>query len=159
MSEEEIISASEDQSLALKEELVLAQAKIAAFEAAETEAKEGARIELVSKATEMGLAGVEDFSSEMLERVIASWESSRPAPKELSPATPAAQEAVVEATEAPEHKEIVANYLNGERLESDKVTYGKAWNAWASAWNGNLSTVDRGNGLAAPMFDEIKEMI
>jgi hypothetical protein len=156
--EELTISASEDQSLALKEALVLAEAKIAAFEAAEAEAKEESRLGLVSKASEMGLAGVEDFSSEMLERVIASWESSRPAPKELSPATPAAQEAVVEATETP-HKELVANYLNGERIESEKGTYGKAWNAWASAWNGNLSTIDKRNGLAAPMFDDIKEMI
>lgn len=159
MSEEEItISASEDESLALKEALVLAEAKIAAFEKAETEAKEASRLELVSKATEMGLAGVDEFSSEMLERVIASWEASRPAPKEMIPATPAAQEAVVEATEAPK-KEVVANFLNGERIESDKEIYGLAWNAWASAWNGNLSSVDRGNGLAAPMFDDIKEMI
>lgn len=158
MSEEELTIQASEESLALKEALVLAEAKIAAFEKAETEAKEASRISLVSKATEMGLAGVEDFSSEMLERVIASWESSRPAPKEMIPATPAAQEAVVEATEAPQ-KEVVANFLNGERIESDKEIYGKAWNAWASAWNGNLSTVDRGNGLAAPMFDDIKEMI
>ena len=158
MSEEEITIQASEESLALKEALVLAEAKIAAFEKAETEAKEASRISLVSKATEMGLAGVEDFSSEMLERVIASWESSRPAPKEMIPATPAAQEAVVEATEAP-RKEVVANFLNGERIESDKETYGLAWNAWAAAWNGNLSTVDRSNGLAAPMFDDIKEMI
>ena len=156
--EELTISASEDQSLALKEALVLAEAKIAAFEAAQAEAAEESRLSLVSKASDMGLAGVEDFSSEMLERVIASWESSRPAPKELSPATPAAQEAVVEATEAPK-KEVVANFLNGEEIKSDKETYGLAWNAWASAWNGNLSTIDRSNGLAAPMFDDIKEMI
>ena len=158
MSEEEItISASEDESLALKEALVLAEAKIAAFEKAEAEAKEASRIELVSKATEMGLSGVEEFSSEMLERVIASWEASRPAPKEMIPAAPASQEAVVEATETPEKKEVVANFLNGQLVESDKVIYEKAWNAWASAWNGNLSSVDK--ELKAPMFDEIKEMI
>lgn len=158
MSEEELtISASEDESLALKEALVLAEAKIAAFEKAEAEAKEASRLELVTKATEMGLSGVEEFSSDMLERVIASWEASRPAPKEMIPAAPASQEAVVEATEIPEKKEVVANFLNGERIESDKEIYGKAWNAWASAWNGNLSSVDQ--ELKAPMFDEIKEMI
>ena len=158
MSEEELtISASEDESLALKEALVLAEAKIAAFEKAEAEAKEASRLELVTKATDMGLSGVEEFSSEMLERVIASWEASRPAPKEMIPAAPASQEAVVEASETPESREIVANYLNGERVESDKEIYGKAWNAWASAWNGNLSSVDK--ELKAPMFDEIKEMI
>ena len=119
--------------------------------------KKQAVLSLVTKATEIGLSGVEDFTSEMLERVIASWESSRPAPKEMIPATPVAQEAVVEATETPEKKEVVANFLNGERIESDKEIYGKAWNAWASAWNGNLSSVDV--ELKAPMFDEIKEMI
>ena len=156
MSEEEITIQASEESLALKEALVLAEAKIAAFEKAETEAKEASRIELVSKATEMGLAGVDEFSSEMLERVIASWEASRPAPKEMIPATPAAQEAVVEATEAPK-VEVVANYLNGELVESEKSTYGLAWNAWAAAWNGNLSSIDK--ELRAPMFDEIKEMI
>jgi hypothetical protein len=156
-TEDEIIQASEE-SIALKESLVLAEAKIAAFEAAEAESKEEARLGLVVKASEMGLSGVDDFSSEMLTRVIASWESSRPAVKEMIPATPAAQEKVIEATEAPRH-EVVANYLNGELVESDKVTYGKAWNAWASAWNGNLSTIENGEGLRAPMFDEIKEMI
>ena len=79
----------------------MAEAKIAAFEKAESEAKEAGRLSLVSKATEMGLAGVDEFSSEMLERVIASWEASRPAPKEMIPATPAAQKQSVEATEAP----------------------------------------------------------
>ena len=159
MSEEEIpIEASVDEALALKESLVLAEAKIAAFESEIASVAEESRLALVSKASEIGLSGIEDFTSEMLTRVIASWESSRPAPKELTPATPAAPEAVIEATEAP-RQEVVANFLNGKLVESDKVIYGKAWNAWASAWNGNLSTVDRDNGLKAPMFNEIKEMI
>ena len=158
MSEEHTtVEASEDESLALKEALVLAEAKIAAFEKQAAEAAEASRLELVSKASEIGLSGIEDFSSEMLERVIASWEASRPAPKELAPATPAAQEAVVEASEAPKEA-VVANYLNGELVESDKTTYEKAWNAWASAWNGNLSSIDA-DQLKAPMFDEMKEMI
>jgi hypothetical protein len=105
----------------------------------------------------MGLSGVDEFSSEMLERVIASWEASRPAPKELAPATPAAQEAVVEASEAPQES-IVANYLNGELVESSEGIYEKAWNAWASAWNGNLSSIDR-DQLKAPNYKEAKEMI
>ena len=157
MSEEEMtIAASEDESLALKEALVLAEAKIAAFEKAEAEAAEASRLELVNKASEIGLSGVEDFSTEMLERVIASWEASRPAPKELSPATPAAQEAVIEASETPQES-VVANYLNGELVESSEKLYEKAWNAWAAAWNGNLSSVDK--ELKAPTYQEAKEMI
>ncbi len=157
-TEDELTIQASEESIALKESLVLAEAKIAAFEAAEKESQEEARLSLVTKASDMGLSGVEDFSSEMLTRVIASWEESRPAVKEMIPATPAAQEKVIEATEAP-RREVVANYLNGELVESDKVTYGKAWNAWASAWNGNLSTIENGEGLRAPMFDDIKEMI
>ena len=160
MSEEATtIQASEDEMLALKEKLVLAEAAIAAFESEKAEAAEANRLSLVQKASEIGLSGVDDFSSEMLERVIASWEASRPAPKELSPATPAAQEAVVEASEAPEVKtSVVANYLNGELVESEESTYEKAWNAWASAWNGNLSSIDK-DQLKAPLYKEAKEMI
>jgi len=158
MSEEHTtVAASEDEMLALKEKLVLAEAAIAAFEAEKAEAAESNRLELVQKASEIGLSGVDDFSSEMLERVIASWEASRPAPKELAPATPAAQEAVVEASEAPKQA-LVANYLNGELVESEETTYEKAWNAWASAWNGNLSSIDK-DQLKAPTYKEAKEMI
>jgi len=159
MSEEHTtVSASEDEMLALKEKLVLAEAAIAAFEAEKADAAEANRLELVQKASEIGLSGVDDFSSEMLERVIASWEASRPAPKELAPATPAAQEAVVEASEAPKQVSLVANYLNGELVESEESTYEKAWNAWASAWNGNLSSIDK-DQLKAPTYKEAKEMI
>ena len=136
----------------------MAEAKIAAFEAAEATAAEESRLSLVTKASEIGLSGIDDFSTDMLTRVIASWEASRPAVKELTPATPATPEAIIEATEAPK-AEVVANYLNGVLVESDKVIYGKAWNAWASAWNGNLSSIDNDNGLKAPMYNEIKEMI
>ena len=159
MSEEHTtVAASEDEMLALKEKLVLAEAAIAAFEAEKAEAAESNRLELVQKASEIGLSGVDDFSSDMLERVIASWEASRPAPKELAPATPAAQEAVVEASEAPKQVSLVANYLNGELVESEETTYEKAWNAWASAWNGNLSSIDK-DQLKAPNYKEAKEMI
>ena len=95
----------------------------------------------------MGLSLVLRTSqAEMLERrVIASWESSRPAPKELSPATPAAQEAVVEATEAPEPRSLSPTILNGELLESDKVTYGTRLETLGHLHGtATLSTVDRG---------------
>jgi hypothetical protein len=64
----------------------------------------------------------------------------------------------VEASEAPKQVSLVANYLNGELVESEETTYEKAWNAWASAWNGNLSSIDK-DQLKAPNYKEAKEMI
>ncbi len=152
------VEASHDEAAELREALVLANARIAEFEKSQAEAAEVARVELVTKATDLGLSGHDDFSTEMLERVIASWEASRPAPREMTPATPAAPEAVAEASEAPVGEAKVANYLNGEKVESDESAYRVAWNAWASAWNGNLAGTER-DEMRAPMFDDLKEMI
>lgn len=152
------VEASHDEAAELREALVLANARIAEFEKSQAEAAEVARVELVTKASDLGLSGHEDFSTEMLERVIASWEASRPAPREMVPATPAAPEAVAEASEAPVGEAKVASYLNGEKVESDESAYRVAWNAWASAWNGNLAATER-DEMRAPMFDDLKEMI
>lgn len=152
------VEASHDEAAELREALVLANARIAEFEKTQAEAAEIARVELVTKATDLGLSGHDDFSTEMLERVIASWEASRPAPREMPPAVPATTEAVIEASVAPKTEKVVANYLNGERVESDESAYRIAWNAWASAWNGNLAVTER-DEMRAPMFDDLKEMI
>lgn len=152
------VEASHDEAAELREALVLANARIAEFEKTQAEAAEVARTHLVTKASELGLSGHEDFTSEMLERVIASWEAARPAPREMTPAAPAAPEAVAEASVAPKSEKVVANFLNGERVESEESAYRIAWNAWASAWNGNLSTLER-DEMRAPMFDDLKEMI
>jgi len=153
------VEASHDEAAELREALVLANARIAEFEKTQAQAAEVARSHLVTKASELGLSGHEDFTSEMLERVIASWEAARPAPREMTPAVPAKTEAVAEASEAPKKSEkVVANYLNGEKVESEESAYRIAWNAWASAWNGNLSTLER-DEMRAPMFDDLKEMI
>ena len=64
-------------------------------------------------------------------------------------------ETEVIASETP--TKVVANYLNGKIVESDEDIYARAWNAWASAWNGTLS-VDERSRMAAPKYDEMKEM-
>ena len=142
---------------ALKAEMVLRDARINEFEAIEQTRIEEKRESLVEKATELGLAGHDEFSIETLEKVIASWESSRPEPTpepevEMLPATPAATE-MVEASVEP--TAVIANYLNGEMVETDEDLYSRAYNAWVAAYN---QTVDR-DSVKAQKFEEIKEMI
>ena len=57
---------------ALKADLILAQATIAEFKAIEAKKIEDERIALVAKATEMGLKGHEDLSSDTISSLIAS---------------------------------------------------------------------------------------
>lgn len=133
MTDEEINTASEME--ALRAELVLREAKIAEFEAAEEARAEEARVSLVSKATELGLKGHEDFSAETLNTLIASWEASRPVAEEpaveMAPAVPASEP--VAASE--ESEPVVANYLNGQLIESPQSLYARCYNSWANAYN------------------------
>ncbi len=136
---------------AIKAELVLANATISENEAREAAVAEEARTALVQKASDMGLKGHDDLSSETIENLIASWEASRPEPvpeKVLAEATPASDESVsevVQATSAP--KQVVANYLNGEMVETDAAIYARVWNSLVASYNsGNFSI--NGDGKA-----------
>ena len=146
---------------ALKADLILAQATIAEYKALEAKKVEDERLALVAKATEMGLKGHEDLSSDTISSLIASWEESRPLveePAEMKPVEPAVAS---ESNPAPAKSEaVVANYLNGNIVETPEATYEKAFNAWASAWNKTLSGVEMKEGrFKAPKYEEIKEMI
>jgi hypothetical protein len=146
---------------ALKADLILAQATIAEYKALEAKKVEDERLALVAKATEMGLKGHEDLSSDTISSLIASWEESRPKaeePAEMKPVEPAVAS---ESNPAPAKSEaVVANYLNGSIVETPEATYEKAFNAWASAWNKTLSGVEMKEGrFKAPKYEEIKEMI
>ena len=149
----------EAQIESLKADLVLASSRVAEFEAAEEARAEEARASLVEKATEMGMSGHEDLQTETLETLIASWEASHPEPEvvEMKPVDETPTEtAVASEEEAP--RSVVANYLNGELVESDEDLYARCWNAWAKAYNGTLSA-DEKSEAAAPMYEAIKEMI
>ena len=149
----------EAQIESLKADLVLASSRVAEFEALDEARAEEARASLVERATEIGMSGHEDLQSETLENLIASWEASHPEPAEVEmkpvDESPAEMEAPVVASE--EEKPVVANFLNGRLVESDEEIYGRAYNAWASAWNGTLAG-DEGN-MRAKTYEEIKEMI
>lgn len=127
---------------ALKAELILANATIEDNEARQAALAEEARLELVQKANDLGLKGHEDLSSDTITSLIASWEASRPVEEEvvLAEATPAPDNMVsevVEASSAP--KEVIANYLNGELVETDKELYARVWNSLASSLNSGVS--------------------
>lgn len=136
---------------ALKADLVLANATIDENEAREAAAHEEARLALVKKASELGLKGHEDLSSETINNLIASWEASRPEPvpeKVMAEATPASDESVSEVVEASESpKRVVANYLNGEMVETEESLYARVYNSLVASYNsGNFSM--NGDGQA-----------
>ncbi len=163
MSDEEIIeeNVSASEMEALQAELVLARAELEEMKAHEAAQAEEVRLGLVASATELGLKGHEDLSSDTLNNLIASWEASHPAEPvvEMTPAVPASESAVA-SEEVKTAEPVVANYLNGKVVETPQSLYAQAWNAWASAWNKTLSGTERNDQrISAPKFEEMKEMI
>jgi hypothetical protein len=165
MTDEIIEDTNEMEALAsqieeLKAQVVLANSRVAEFEAADEARAEDERQVLVTEASEMGMKGHEDLSTETLRGLIASWVEAHPTPEpvEMKPVEEAvASEAVVEAS-APASTAVVANYLNGKLVETDENLYEKAWNAWASAWNNTLARNEK-DDMRAAKYSEIKEMI
>ncbi len=132
----------------LKSQLVLANAIIDEKEAQEAALAEEARLELVKKASEIGLKGHEDLGADTITNLISSWEASRPAetPVVMAEATPAPDNMVSEVVEASSAKNVVANYLNGEMVETDAEIYGRVWNSLVASYNtGNFSMAGDGN--------------
>jgi len=134
---------------ALKAELVLANSTVEQYKANEAAAEEEMRLEIVKKASEMGLKGHEDLPAEVVESLIASWESANPPAEEvvMEEATPA----VASESPSPVSQTVVANYLNGNLVKSEESIYARCWNAWASAWNNGRVGED-----SAPMYEELQ---
>ena len=164
MSEEEMtiesdVVASEMESL--KAELIIAQATIEDYKAQEAAKAENSRLALVQKASELGLKGHEDLTEETLTSLIASWEEAKPIsePAEMKPVEPAVASEISESP-SPVSTKVVANFLNGRKIETEEEVYERAFNAWASAWNRTLSGVEASEGrFKAPLYKDIKEMI
>ena len=158
MSEEHIVeeNAQASEMEALQAELVLARAELENMRAMEAAKHEEARLSLVEAATELGMKGHDDLSSETLESIIASWEASHPAEPvvEMKPAEPAvASEA---PSSEPSSEAVVANYLNGKMVETPQSLYSQAWNAWAGAWNKTLSGSENNDErIRAPKYNEL----
>ena len=163
-TEEEIpISASlprSDEMEQLRADLILAQATIAEFKANEEAKAEEDRQGFVAEASELGLKGHEDLSTETIQSLIASWKQAHPDPEPvvMEAAAPASDEKVAQAVEAVESpKNVVANYLNGNKVETDETLYARTYNAWAKAWNSTLTPDDRQTGFSAKSYEELKE--
>jgi hypothetical protein len=140
---------------ALKASLVLSEARNAEFEAAEVARVEETRMELVRKASDMGLSGHDDFGMETLESMIASWEASRPAlvetTIEMAPVEPVTESPVEASEEVVEP--VVANYLNGVMVESSESLYARCYNSWVNAYNGFIASDEK----AALKYEELKQ--
>jgi len=158
MTEETIIENTEAME-ALQAEIVLANSRIAEYEAEAAARVEAERMVLVEKASELGMSGHDDLSTPTLETLIASWEASHPEPTPVEMTSVESVEKPVEASmPGEEERPMVSNYLNGKLVSNDERIYSKAWNAWASAWNKTLAADER-NRMSAPSYDAMKEMI
>jgi hypothetical protein len=157
-TEETIIENTEAME-ALQAEIVLANSRIAEYEAEAAARVEAERMVLVEKASELGMSGHDDLSTPTLETLIASWEASHPEPTPVEMTPVESVEKPVEASmPGEEERPMVSNYLNGKLVSNDERIYSKAWNAWASAWNKTLAADER-NRMSAPSYDAMKEMI
>jgi hypothetical protein len=143
---------------AVKADLVLANSRIAEYEAVEAQRVEDERMALVTKASDLGMSGHEDLSTPTLETLIASWEAAHPEPVPVEMTPVESVEKVAETVEASADVPMVANYLNGRMVSNDERVYAKAWNAWASAWNQTLATDEKAR-MSAPSYESKKEMI
>ena len=158
MTEETMIENTEAME-ALQAELVLANSRIAEYEAEAAARVEAERMVLVEKASELGMSGHDDLSTPTLETLIASWEAAHPEPTPVEMTPVESVEKPVEASlPGEEEKPMVSNYLNGKLVSNDERIYSKAWNAWASAWNKTLAADERSR-MSAPSYDAMKEMI
>ena len=143
---------------AVKADLVLANSRIAEYEAVEAQRVEDERMALVTKASDLGMSGHEDLSTPTLETLIASWEAAHPepAPVEMTPVE-SVEKPVAEPAVASEDTPKVSNYLNGKMISNDEAIYSKAYNAWASAWNKTLAADERSR-MTAHKYEALKEM-
>ena len=162
MSEEEmtVIEASEETVVetpnyeaeieALKASLAQREEELNAIKAAEEAKAEEARLALVEKATEMGIAGVTELPAETIESIIASFEAARPE-VDMKPVVASESVEVEEsvATDGP----VVANFLNRRVVETPEAIYEKAYNAWASAFRKSYN----GENIDIPLYAEAKE--
>ena len=152
-------AANAEEIESLKADLILSRARVKEFEDAENARAESERMALVDEATELGMSGHDDLSSDTLTNLIASWQEAHPEPTPVEMAPVAEPSTVVEASESTSApRAVVANFLNGRMVESDEEIYERCWNAWAKAWNGTLHA-DEKSTMRAPMWGDAKELI
>ena len=136
----------------LKAKLILANATVDEYHAKEAAAVEAERMALVNKASELGMKGHDELTTETLEGLIASWEAAHPEPTPVEMEPVEASTSIEDAPVAPSGA-VVANYLNGNLVETPESIYAKAFNMWVANWNGSMA----GDDIRAPSYEEAKE--
>ena len=158
MTEEENTEINYEAKIeAIQAELVLANSRVAEFEAQVAAKAEEERVSLVTRASELGMSGHDDLSTPTLETLIASWEAAHPEPTPVEMTPVVSMEKTIEDVKASDDTPKVENYLNGKIVANDEAIYAKAWNAWASAWNQTLAIDEKGR-MKAQRYDTLKEM-
>ena len=138
---------------AMRAELILANATIDEHNAIAAAAMEAERMALVTKASELGMKGHDELTTETLKGLIASWEAAHPEPTPVEMAPVEASTSHVEDAPIAHSGAVVANYLNGEMVKTPEAIYAKAYNMWVSNWNGSMA----GEDIRAPSYEEAKE--
>lgn len=151
MTDEQIETAVASEDLAakmaeLEKALVLANSRVAEFEASESARAEEARMVLVVEATDAGLKGHEELAADTIKELLAAWKESKPAAREMKPVEPASTPAV-----ASESSAVVANYLNGKMIKTPEEVYKASFNSLVAAYNRGSPQRDH-----APTFEEAK---
>ena len=151
MTDENIETAVASEDLAakmaeLEKALVLANSRVAEFEASEKAREEELRMSLVHEASEAGLKGHEDLAADTIKELLAAWKESKPAAREMKPVEPASTPAV-----ASESTAVVANYLNGKLIKTPEEVYKASFNSLVAAYNRGAPQRDH-----APTFEEAK---
>ena len=146
MEEETPIEVNTEELEQAKADLILANARIGAFEQDKADKAEADRQTVVDEATALGLNGHEDLSTEVVTNLIASWKEAQPAEEEeiveLEPVKTATTEEVIASTPEPEAEVYVANFFNGSHLKTAEDIYARAFNSWVAAYNRGLGVAD-----------------
>ena len=146
MEEEAPIEVNTEELEQAKADLILANARIEAFEQDKADKAEADRQTVVDEATALGLNGHEDLSTEVVTNLIASWKEAQPAEEEeiveLEPVKTATTEEVIASTPEPEAAVYVANFFNGSHLKTAEDIYARAFNSWVAAYNRGLGVAD-----------------
>jgi len=141
---------------ALKADLILKNAEIEAFKAAQAAKAEESRMALVSEATELGMSGHDDLSTDTLTNLIASWREANPPQVEEEVVLEPVVASVTSEVAAEPQITVVASYFNKERIEIPESEYARCYNLWAKAWNQTLTPTEK--SFRARTYEEIKEM-
>ena len=162
MSEEithtEVVEDNSAEMEALIAEKIMLEAQVAEYENEKAAKAEAERTGLVEEATSLGMKGHDDLSADTLRGLIASWNEAHPVVEEeevvMEPVGASVEDEPVAPSTPVEETDVVANFLNQERMETPVDVYSKAYNTWVSAWNRTLTPAE--SQFRAKSYEQIR---